>query len=243
MQHERLIEKMVSRLQSDLGDRLSSVVLYGPGARGDQYSEVGRVNLMIVLADLEPATLVRCSDAVLWWLKKDQPWPRLFSPELIRDALDVFPIEFLDIARHRHVLVGNDPLADIEVPLEQLRLQCERELREKLMRLREGYVEAHGRSRPLRQLLAASYPSFVILFRGCLHLLGVTVPTPDANVAATLCQRLELDLAPFEAVARIAGGDDGEGDLEDLFERYYRELTRVVARVDQLVGPREGGER
>lgn len=234
MDQARRVDEMVARVSSALGERLVSLVLYGPAVHGDAYREVSQLNLMIVCADLELETLGRLGDPVHWWLKSGQPWPRLFSPELIRDSVDIYPIEFLDITRHHKVLAGRDALASVEVDVTLLRLQCERELREKLMRLREGYVESRGKPKRVRQLLAASYPSFALVWRGCLHLLGVPVPAHDGEVAAALCRRLELDAAPFGEVAQIAAGA-GTADELDVFARYYRELSAMVARIDRLV--------
>ncbi len=238
MQPEALVKEMVSRLTKALGPRLTSVVLYGPEAHGDTYREVSQLNLMVVLSDLEPDTLRPLGDAVHWWLGKGQPWPRLFSAELIRDSLDVYPIEFLDISRHHRVLHGTDPLPVVHADRVHLRIQCERDLREKLMRLREGYVECRGVAKPLRRLLAASFPSFAAVWRGCLHLLGAAVPLHDAEVAEAICRQLELDLAPFAEVARIAAGTSS-ADPDETYSHYYRQLTAMVARIDRLVIDRD----
>jgi hypothetical protein len=242
MNREALVNEMVSRLTRAVGERLTSVLLYGPEVHGDLYREVEQLNLMVVLADLEPATLRPLGDPVHWWLAKGQPWPRLFSHDLIRDSLDVYPIEFLDITRHHRVLHGVDPLVAIETDAMHLRLQCERELREKLMRLREGYVECRGVARAQRRLLAASFVSFAAVWRGCLHLLGAAVPLHDTEVAEALCRRLELDVAPFAEVARIAAGTSS-ADADETFARYYRALTQMVARIDRLgVGTEREGK-
>lgn len=241
MDHARIVDEMVSRLSAALEDRLVSVVLYGAAVHGDTYREVGQLNLMIVCSDLEPHTLERLGDAVHWWRKKDQPWPRLFWPELIRDSVDIYPIEFLDITRHHRVVHGRDPLSEVEVDPALLRLQCERELREKLMRLREGYVESRGKPKPLRQLLAASYASFALVWRGCLHLIGAPVPAHDREVAAALCGRLELDASPFEEVARIAAGET-VSDEGAVFARYYGQLGRMVERIDRWIGANRQGD-
>jgi hypothetical protein len=230
----RILDEMVTRVSSALGERLVSLVLYGPSAHGDTYREVSQLHLMIVCADLEPETLGKLGDPVHWWLKHEQPWPRLFTPEMIRDSVDIYPIELLDITRHHRVLAGRDALASVQVDLTLLRLQCERELREKLMRLREGYVESRGKPKHLRQLLAASYSSFALVWRGCLHLFGGSVPAHDREVAAALCRRLELDPGPLEEVAQIAAGT-AAGDEGAVFARYYRALGEMVARIDRLI--------
>lgn len=227
------IQEMVTRLQGALGDALRSVVLWGPEAHDDTY-RVAAANLVIVLADLEPATLRRSAAPIHWWLRKGQPWPRLFSPQLLRDAVDVYPIELLDISRHHRVLVGADPLADIAVDRVALRIQCERELREKMMRLREGYVEASGRSAQLRGLLAVSYAPFVQVLRACLYLLAGEVVRHDHDVVVALCARLDIDAAAFDAPERMARGD-ADFDAELAFDRYYRALSQVIDRIDRFV--------
>lgn len=242
MQRGRLVDEMVARLSEALEARLTSVVLYGAEAHGDTYRTVSHLDLMIVCADLEPPTLGLLGPSVRWWLGKRQPWPRLFTAELIRDSIDVYPIEFLDLARHRHVIHGSDPLADIRIDATLLRLQCERDLREKLMRLREGYVESRGRPRALRRLLALSYASFALVFRGYLHLLGARVPAHDREAAAALCAALGLDGAPFEEVARIAEADTA-ADPAVVFERYYRELEAMVRTIDRFAVQRKGEPR
>lgn len=235
MQRERTLDEMVARLAGALGERLVSVVLYGPAAHGDDYRAVRQLHLLIVTADLGPETLAQLGDPIRWWLKSGEAWPRLFTRELLRDSLDIYPIELLDITRHHRVLHGQDPLAEITPAApELLRLQCERELREKLMRLREGYVETRARPKALRELLAASYTSFALVWRGCLHLLGAEVPLHDREVAAALAARLDLDPRPFEEVADIAEGR-GATDEPAVFARYYAGLERMVARIDRWV--------
>lgn len=233
MDRRRTEEEMVTRLQGALGDALRAVVLWGPETHDDAY-RVGAANLMIVLADLEPATLRRTATPIHWWLRKGQAWPRLFSPQLLRDAVDVYPIELLDISRHHRVLVGADPLADITIDRTALRHQCERELREKMMRLREGYIEASGRAAQLRGLLAVSYAPFVQVLRAFLYLLGGEVVRHDRDVVVALCAHLDVDAAAFGPPERMARGD-ADFDAELAFDRYYRALSQVVDRIDRFV--------
>jgi predicted nucleotidyltransferase len=235
-----VLKRMVEQLVAALGERLSSVVLYGSAARGDFQRKTSDFNLLIVLRDLEPATLEALAGPVAHWERRRQPAPRLFSPEVIADAADVFPIEFLDILQKRLVLHGPDPFASLEVHRDLLRLQCERELREKMMRLREGYVEAHGKPRELRRLLTDSYTTFVALFRGCLHLLGAEVPVHNDAVVAAFCERAGLDRAPFGEVDALKRGEAVTEEPKELFARYYAQLTKAVATVDRFVAGQGG---
>jgi hypothetical protein len=237
---DRYEAEMVARLHASLDDDLLSVVVYGPAAHEDAYPERAGDHLLIVTRDLEAHTLRRIASPVHWWLRKGEPWPRLFSPELLRASVDVFPIEQIDLAGHRRIVYGVDPIEKVAIDHGLLRLQCERELREKLMRLREGYVEAAGRGGEktmLRQLLVVSYTSFVRIFRGCLYLLGAPIPRHDHDVVASLCERLDLAATPFHAVEQVVRGDGG--DVLVAFGRYYEALTIIEHRVDRMIVQRE----
>jgi hypothetical protein len=196
-------------------EQVQAVILYGPD----------EAHLIVVARDLEPATLRALAAPCRWWLDRAGVWPRLLTPQLIKNSLDVFPIEMLELSQRRRVLHGRDPFVDLEVSPAALRVQCERELREKLMRLREAYVEHHN-ERAMRGLLAASLASFTRIFRACLVLLGETPPLGDREVISAFCTKLDLDAAPFHAVA--IGSDKS-------FDAYYRVLMAAEERIDRLV--------
>jgi hypothetical protein len=235
-----VLRTMVDGLVLALGPRLKSVVLYGSAARGDFHEGASDLNLVVVADPLDPATLEALAGPVHGWVRKGQPPPRLMTPEIIADGADVYAIEFLDLRAHRVVLHGGDPFQDVTVRPDLLRVQCERELREKLMRLREGYLETYDRPGRLRRLLVESYTTFTALFRGALHLMGGTPPARNADVAAAFCARAGLDPAPFEAITPLRRGMEPEVDLKTLFARYYEQLGRAVGVLDAF-GPDAGG--
>lgn len=240
MNNQELQHEMVDRLFRALGERLTSVVLYGPGARGETALATGHLHLLIILRDLKTTTLSALSDPIRWWLRRGQPWPRLFTRELIEAARDVYPVELLDISSFHRVIYGAEPLGAVAIDADRLRLQCERELREKLMRLREGYIACRGSTRALRVLLEESYASFEPVWRGCLHLLGGPVPTHDGDVIVALAERLDFPPDSLAAVARLARGLR-VSDAHALFTAYYDTLGKIEGRIDQLVV--ESGER
>ncbi|MBI1950027.1 MAG: nucleotidyltransferase domain-containing protein [Acidobacteria bacterium] len=229
-----ILHALVRGLAGAVGPRLKSVVLYGSAARGDFVRKASDLNLIIVVESLDPATLEGLAPLLKRFLRRGHPVPRLFSPALIAASADTFPIEFLEIGSSRAVLYGEDPFAGLAIRRDCLRLQCERELKEKMMRLREGYVLCHDRPRALRRLLTSSYPAFAALFRGGLHLLGREIPPGSDDVVAAFCEAAGLDGAPFEDVARLRRGESGAGDPKAIFERYYDQLTRAARHVDRL---------
>jgi hypothetical protein len=235
------VKKLVEGLKGALGDRLLSVVLYGSAARGDFQEGRSDINLLLVVGDLLPLTLQQMSPAIRGWLGKGQPAPRLFTPSMVSESADVFPIELLDLENSRVLLHGEDFFDGVPVNRSYLRLQCERELRVKLMRLREAYIECHDRPKDLEGLLIGSYTTFTALFRGCLYLLGGPSPLKNAEVAEAFCRQAKLDPAPFAAVDKLKRGQPAEEDLKALYGKYHEQLARAVDRVDHFVP--QGGDR
>lgn len=236
------VHDLVENLSQALGNRLESVVLYGSAARGDWHEGTSDHNVAVVVTSLDAATLEALTSPLLQWIKAHEPPPRLLTQALIAASIDVFPIEYLELRAHHLVLHGADPFASLEVGTEALRLQCEREMREKLMRLGEGYVVAHKSRRRLRALLLDSYGSFTALFRGCLALWGETPPAAAAEVADAFCARAAIDPAPFRALAALRrGGGEAPRDLKTLFSGYYDALNRAAEAIDGYRAP-AGGE-
>lgn len=232
-----VLQRLVNGLHGALGDELVSVVLYGSAARGDYEAATSDLNVLIVAGDLTPRTLERLSGPVRRWERSGQPMVRLLSPAIIRESADVFPIEFLDLQASHRVLHGSDPFAAFEMELSHLRTQCERELREKMMRLREAYIETHDAPQGLTRLLTESYSTFVALFRGCLRLHGDPVPVHNEEVAAAFARAADIDPAPFDEIAQLKHGEAPRADLTGLFARYYQALTAAVARIDRFAPP------
>lgn len=236
------LKEMVQRLTAALGPRLDSVVLYGSAARGDFQKRSSDLNLAIVADSLETRVLEALSGPVAFWVRKGHPVPTLLTRALLADSLDVFPIEALDIRAHHKVLHGSDPFAGLAVRVEPLRLQCEREFREKLMRLREGYLDAHGSNRALQRLLVGSFTTFGALFRAGLTLVGETPPAETGAVAAAFSARAGLDPAPFDAIDRLRRGEAAASmDMKTLFSAYYEQLTRAAGVLDAF-RPSDGKE-
>jgi len=228
------LKAFVQSMSEAMGNKLLSVVLYGSAARGDFVEKTSDLNLILVLEDLFPLTLEKLSAPMRKWTKKGQPIPQLFTPALIAESADVFPMEMLDLQNSRLVLFGRDAFDGLPVSRTHLRLQCERELREKLMRLREGYLECHDRPADLQKLLVSSFTTFVALFRGCLALLGGKVPVSNAEVVADFSQRAGFEAVIFEQVEHLRTGGKPAEDLKRVFSRYYGQLTQAVDAIDRF---------
>jgi len=226
------VDDMQRKLTEALGGKLDALVLYGPATWGDRAD--GEVHLLIVLADAEVATLDALAGPLAFWRRNDLPVPRLVTRAELARMSDVFPLEIADLGAHREVLVGADPVAGVVVDDEHIRLQCEREITEKLLRLREGYAECGGKRRTVRRLLVESFPDFCLVLRGALRLYGVAVPDRGIDVARAFCRAADLDDRAFVEVDALRRSRGEPAPIAEIFARYYAVLARAAGIIDGL---------
>ena len=131
------------------------------------------------------------------------------------------------------VLRGADPLVVARVDRADLRQALERELRGKLLRLRQGYAAAAGDEKALGQLAAASSGTILVLLRSLLILVGRPVPASPAELAAEAASLVGAPagalLAPLEHRG-VRGWRWNAGE----FEQYLNAVALAVGYVDQL---------
>src|SRR3712207_5083768 len=145
---------LIGDLKATHGDNLAAVVLYGSAASGDFVRIESDYNLLIALHRITPGDLRAAQPPMREWQRLGHPLPVYFTFSELRDAADVFPIEFHQMERARVVLYGRDPFETFSISDENLRHQTEYELRSKLIQLRRLYIPASGSATRLRDLMA-----------------------------------------------------------------------------------------
>lgn len=232
---ERLLAGVREELLSILGNRLLTLALYGSAAGGPYVAGVSDLNLVAIVDRLDHALLAALRPRAERWRRRGLATPLLLDQPFLARAADVFPIELGDIRAAHRILHGCDLFADLVIAGEQLRQQCEREARGKLLRLRELYLELGGRRRALRSLMTDSAKTFAIIVRSVNRLAGLSEsPTYEALIQSFRdAFQCELPLLPRLLDVRL-GRRRWEGDEEEVFRAYIEEIGRLVERIDGL---------
>lgn len=244
----RIVQEALNTLVDDLrathGDNLASVVLYGSAAAGDHIELRSDYNLLIALNRITPEDLRQAQAPMREWQRLGHPLPVYFTVEELSDAVDVFPIEFHQMANARVVLFGKDPFEFVTVSDSELRHQAEYELRSKLIQLRRLYIPASVSIEKLCDLMSDSLASFAALFRAVLVLHGQEAPVAKPDCVRATVQLLKLDPEPFEKIFAIRStGYQPPTDkaANDLFAAYMLQVEAVVEAVDELHRRAEAG--
>ena len=226
----------ISDLRATHGKNLASVILYGSAAAGDFVRETSDYNILVALDKIGPADLRNAHPCIREWVRMGHPVPVYFTVSELRNAADVFPIEFSALEVARKVLYGKDVLEDLQFSDGNLRHQTEYELRSKLIGLRRAYIPASGSAAALSTLMADSLPGVVTLFRAALMLFDIDTSINKRGIVARAAEHFGIDGTPFEKIINIRKNNFTE-ELDEiaannLFADYLEQLERVIDAVD-----------
>ena len=206
------LDQFVERVKSAAKENLKAVVLFGSAVTGEFHAKHSDLNQLCLVGAANTGALEPLRPEFTWWVKQQQPVPLVFTLDELRRSADIFAIELIDIkARHR-MLVGEDFLSGLTVPLRLHRHQIERELHTNWLRLRQRILTIPSGETRL-ELMLASISTFTTLFRHTLIAIGE--PAPERNREA------------IERVAHLAGADPG-GFLEVLEVREEKKNGKTI---------------
>lgn len=226
-------------------ERVHSLYLVGSAVTADFHAKLSDINSVIVVHEFD-FSLMRFLGSIGKRHKKEKvSAPLIMTPTAIRDSLDVFPVELLTFKMIHRTVYGPDILSDLDIDLPHLRLQCEREMKTRLVGLRQGYISSLGDRDLLAGVLSQSITGTIPVFRGIVHLLGKEPPVERGDVLGMLKRALEDHLAATDIpVVTSAFGEAlslklGEispspEKLQSLFERYYHSIEAVDRLVNAL---------
>jgi len=230
-----IFPQLVADLRKALGDDLLGVAVFGSAA-GERYrKDLSDINLMLLLT---PEAARRPSRLIPWfdkWQSAAVAPPVVVTPEYLERSRDVFPIELIVMAAEHRCLYGRDPLAELEVAPEHLRLQLERELKAKLMALRTHLVASGGARRALLDLCRQAWPAFGALFKAYLHLTQGRFPNHPRQALEALAGA-GVQTHFLSQVAQVAEGQSKPNrlQLKELIEGTIFELETLSREVDRL---------
>lgn len=231
--------KITPMLEDLLGEHASNIHsfhLVGSAVIPDYNEKLSDINSVLVLKTMDLRVLVFLAPLGKKYGKKRIAAPLIMTPKYIETSLDAFPIEFLDFKLIHKTVYGPDLLQDLGVSMPNLRLQCEREIKTKLIGLRQGYVSSLGKKEDIAAVLVRSFTGSMALFRALITLLGKEPPVQRSEVIAMLGAATGIDTEIFEnlLMLKLKILKPSEQELASFFERYYNTLEAAEKIIDDL---------
>jgi hypothetical protein len=231
---EIILRRFVDDLTRLYSDNLVSVVLYGSAVAGEYIEGKSNINCLVLLRKVTPQSLRLSTKELSRWRRKGIVTPLFLDPAYVKIACDVFPIEFLDIKERYRLLHGEDFLRGLNISAANVAFQSEQEIKAKLLRLRQLYLEGADSRRGIRALLLGSLSSFLALFRALLRSRGIPPPFGPAAILDQM-NRLGVTLDAFATVVRLKRSDKlmTKSHVHELFARYLGEISAVIDFIEQ----------
>lgn len=181
----RGIREFRELVASLLGPSLQALVLFGSGAEG-RLRLTSDLNFLLVLRELSPQSLTDLREPLRQMETLHRARFMLLLQEEVPAALEAFPDKFMDILRRHQVLLGSDPFSGLVIDPLRLRQKVSQSLLNQTLRLREAYALRSLREEQAEHALADA-------------------AGPLRSEAANLLSLEGVDLAPKEALVRLAG--------------------------------------
>ena len=224
---------LLADLRNVFGDRLRSVVAYGPRLEGDADAPVA---CLALVSSLSAEDLDACARLSARWARAQIATPLILPEREFRGSLDAFPLEYGEIIRAHEDLYGIDPFAQVAISRDDLRRACETQVKSHLVHLRESFIETGGTPRASGELVRTAAPALAALLRNVARLADVhsgdrVEATGQGARVAGLSDSLVSAVLAFER-----NSPDGVADPARLFPEYLAGVEQLAHTVDAWRG-------
>ena len=235
---KEIFSEIIDDYKGLFGDDLISIILYGSGAGKNYRPGRSDINFMIVLSEEGIEHLDKAFKVVETWQKRKVAIPLFLTERYVESSLDVFPIEYLNFQRNHVLVYGKDILEGLSFDRELVRLQCEREVKGKLLLLREAYMETRGKGKALRDVIVQSIGAFIAIFDALLFLKEQEIPGEPRKVVNLTCNAFGLDAGVFQKLLDVKEEviKPEDAQTRSLFQDYLKEVRKLSKIVDTLGG-------
>jgi hypothetical protein len=232
---ERIIP-FFNEMLSSYSENTDSLHVVGSAVTDDFNEKSSDINSIVVLKNMDLKFVEFIAPLGKKYRKKGIAAPLIMTPDYIMRSLDVFPIEFLDSKLIHETVYGEDLFKDIEIRKRDLRHQCEREIKSKLIGLRQGYIASLGDRQILTERFTSSISGYMPLFRGIIFLMGKEPPTKKHEVITSLSASTGINTDIFQKLVDIKKGKAKltKDELNTIFEEYYSATEKIGKIIDEL---------
>ena len=226
------LEEILSKYQ----EKIHSIYITGTSITDDFHIKSSDVNSIFVLKEMNIKFLKLIAPLGKKYGKNKVAAPLIMTPEYIKKSLDVFPIEFLNFKLIHAAAFGEDILENIEINRIDLRYQSERELKVKLIWLRQAYISSLGDRKVLMEKLVASIAGYIPLFRGIMILLNKQPPIRQNEVITTLSETANINTDVFTKAlgAKREKIKFSPEEIDMVFEDYYIATEKLGNIIDEI---------
>ena len=217
-------------------DKILSIFVYGSACGGDYIKGISDINSAVVFKQMDFAQLKASLKRIRVGIKNKITAPLFLTPEYIKSSCDTFPIEFLEMKENHILIYGEDFLKNLQIDPVNIRYICEEQLKGKLIRMRQAYLENGLNEKAIKALMIESLNSLMPIFRGLLRLRGITPPLFKEEVIGLVGDYFNVGKDTFIAILKDKKNIEKihRRKLETLFVDYLEQIKNLAEAADKL---------
>lgn len=229
------LTEFTENLKEIMGNRLKSVFVFGSKS-GLGIEELNSdVNLMVIADLITGEDLKKCSKISQKWIKAKNPAPIFMGEEEWFSSADVYAMEYSDIKENHKIIFGDDLICAIEVQKEDLRLQCEYEAKNLLMRFRSHYLQNATSpfcgAKEIKKSITPVIKTCTALFKAILRIKDIEVPKSPYEVLNKTCEMVDINKGFFE---KLLCNKDKSCDMKA--KEAYDTADEIISELNKLYG-------
>lgn len=230
------INLLIENLKNTFYERLSSVILYGSCAIDNCDNSFSDINIIVLIENLNANDLKNAHKLIKDWIKTKNPIPIFMDKQEWFDSIDIYPIEYSDIKDRYKILHGEDVVSPIIIETKNLRLQCELEVKNLLIKLRQTYLASSSDNKAIEALIKNSSKSFIAIFRAILRLTNGNVPHNPNEVINTLSERIIIDKNAFLKILEYRTNPKAlsKDEFQDTIQKLIDSTDKILKYVDKF---------
>lgn len=222
-----VIKSFSGRMEEELGGELFALHLFGSVMiAGDYHHGISDINTFVVFSDgAGVKAITKASRTYKEFKKYPFAIPLMMKAKEIKEARDVFPVELLEIKERNRLLCGTDILEGIDFSMEDIRAQCEMEIRAKIIGLRK-MLFAGDELVKHQEVLYKSLTSTVVLLKQILRLKNRPLPETRGEIIDSLETLLDRKFDGIKSLYNMRTKSEKitKNIIENLVANYLKEL-------------------
>lgn len=229
------LKRFCEQMQTALGENLLNLVVYGPLVEEELAPDRRVVNMLVVLKEISLESLDQASQPVQEANRTFELAVLILSKDELYESTDVFPIKFLNMQRHHRVLFGEDVLTDLTISRKHLRLRCEQELKNLMLRLHRFYLDRNPYPEHVERTLTRAISALVQSLGVLVELKLGTVPATREEVIAKAAE-IGLDAEPLKKCLALDRGTLrlNPQEMRTLYGSFMQTVHHAATLADQL---------
>ncbi|QDU47921.1 hypothetical protein [Gimesia panareensis] len=228
-------------LIAELGGQLRSLIVFGDLVREKQFDGThGKVNLMIVLMQIDCDLLDRIADSISEFEKRIPLATMILTHEDLTSSCDVFPVKFHNIKEYHTLLHGEDVISDLVISDAHLRLRCEQELKNIMIRLRTFYLHRRQHPEQLMQTLLETATAFLNNVNACLLVKTGLVPEEDSDVLNEFGDEFHINITVVRKILDFRSLPQAPASAE--LKQVYNDFMSLIHETTQVVDQMEAAQ-